>query len=375
MTIGRCESPAAAPDDPRVQQAEPWLDAAPRGHARIPDAAFAGMTRVDDGRGARAVLFDVGVIAATIALADAWFAWWLYPLAVIIIGSRQHALVVLMHEASHEGLFRHRKLNDLVGEVLLAWPFGVSMRSYRDNHIAHHRYLNSTNDPDWRRYRSPGAAEFADWTYPRSSASVLALLAMDLVGLHAADQLRRGSRLGRPRDHRPAEEKQRDADNPVKLPRSWVRARWGIRLGCAVLFTVTGTWLGFFLYWVVPVFTMLKMCIRVRQLAGHFAVYGGEGLRTTLAGPLARFLVSPHHIGFHTEHHLYPFVPWHELDKVHRMMVDRGDYEPGTAFRLTPSYLGVIADWSRDAEAQRRTAYVPPRIARPAPRAIPEGPR
>src|ERR1041384_273207 len=102
MTTGPCESPAIAPGDLRVQQAGPWLDPTPRGYERIPDSEFAGMTRLDDWRGAWAVLFDVGVIAATIALTEAFFHWWLYPLAVIVIGSRQHAMVVLMHEASHE---------------------------------------------------------------------------------------------------------------------------------------------------------------------------------------------------------------------------------------------------------------------------------
>lgn len=347
----------------RIIQGRPWLDPTPRGYARIPDAELAAMTRLNGWRSAWAVVFDVGVIVATIWLTQAYFHWWLYPLAVVVIGSRQHAMVVLMHEASHEGLFNHKALNDLVGEVVLAWPFLISMRGYRDNHIAHHRHLNSTDDPDWIRYKAPGAAERADWTYPRPSGSVVKLLAMDLLGLNVAEQFRRGARLAKPRDHRSAEDKQRARDNPVKLPRSWVRARWAIRIGCAIAFTVTGTWLGFLLYWVVPLFTMLKMCVRIRQLAGHFAVYGGEGLRTTLANPLERFLVSPHHIGFHAEHHLYPFVPWHDLAKLHRRMVDRGDYEPGTAFRLTPGYLGVIADWSRDEPAQRATAYVPRRSA------------
>ena len=67
----------------------------------------------------------------------------LYVFAVAFIGSRQHALLVLMHDGVHYRLLRNRRLNDWMSEVILAWPHLVTARQYRKNHFAHHKYLNT----------------------------------------------------------------------------------------------------------------------------------------------------------------------------------------------------------------------------------------
>src|SRR5258708_31660512 len=70
---------------------------------------------------------------------------------VAFIGARQHALLILMHDGVHYRLFRNRQLNDWTAEVILAWPNLISARSYRKNHFAHHRFLDTPQDPDWAR--------------------------------------------------------------------------------------------------------------------------------------------------------------------------------------------------------------------------------
>ena len=51
-----------------------------------------------------------------------------------------------MHDAAHYRAYASRSLNDFVGE-LLALPTSASMAGYRNTHFAHHRELNSANDP------------------------------------------------------------------------------------------------------------------------------------------------------------------------------------------------------------------------------------
>ena len=55
-----------------------------------------------------------------------------------------------MHDAAHYRGYANRQLNDFVGEIL-ALPTSASMAGYRNSHFAHHRELNSENDPDWQR--------------------------------------------------------------------------------------------------------------------------------------------------------------------------------------------------------------------------------
>lgn len=56
----------------------------------------------------------------TIALAIALFTLFPNPLtfvlAAVVIGSRQLGLVILMHEAAHNALFKTRSWNDRAGE-------------------------------------------------------------------------------------------------------------------------------------------------------------------------------------------------------------------------------------------------------------------
>lgn len=320
---------------------------------RLPAAQIEPLERVRDSASAWALLFDWGLIAATITVAHLYFGIWFYPVAVVLIGSRQLALIVLYHEASRRGLFSNPRVNDLVGEVLVAWPIFVSLFSFRTHHEAHHRHLNTMLDPDWPRYRLPDSPVARDWVDPRPLRAVVLPLLKDLFGFDALEQLRKVRRQSRRID-----EPDRQEPKAVELP-EWRWAsypRWTritFYLIVAAVLTITGTWLHFLIYWIVPAVTMFKMLMRLRLMSGHFAIYGGDGLRTTLASPLERLLFSPHHIGYHVEHHLYPPVHFSNLPKLHRMLQERDHYAPGTPFRLTYGYWELLRDWTRGEAGQR----------------------
>ena len=74
------------------------------------------------------VAAEWALIAATIYLCQRFWHPMLYVFAVAFIGSRQHALLVLMHDGVHYRLLRNRRLNDWLSEVVLAWPHLVSAR-------------------------------------------------------------------------------------------------------------------------------------------------------------------------------------------------------------------------------------------------------
>ena len=94
----------------------------------------------------------------------------LYLAVVAFIGARQHALLILMHDGVHYRLFRNRQLNDWTAEVILAWPNLISARSYRKNHFAHHRFLDTAQDPDWARRQGDSA-----WVFPKQWGKVGAI--------------------------------------------------------------------------------------------------------------------------------------------------------------------------------------------------------
>ena len=75
-----------------------------------------------DARGALAVLVSWGLIAGSFVMLARVPHPGTFVVALIILGGRQLALSVLMHEAAHGTLFRTRFANDVVTDWLCARP-------------------------------------------------------------------------------------------------------------------------------------------------------------------------------------------------------------------------------------------------------------
>ena len=69
-------------------------------------------------------------------------------LAAAIIGSRQQALGILVHDATHYLLYKNRTVNDIVSDLCCGFPVNISTTLYRSTHFRHHRFANTEQDPD-----------------------------------------------------------------------------------------------------------------------------------------------------------------------------------------------------------------------------------
>ncbi|MEV0174401.1 fatty acid desaturase family protein [Streptomyces sp. NPDC050803] len=258
-------------------------------------------------RAALAIARQWAVMAAAGAGAVWWGHWYGYVLAIVVIATRQHALAVLMHDGAHRSLFSRRRLNDLVSDLLLAFPLFISTSLYRRHHLDHHRYLNTERDPDLDTEALSHTSQ--DW---------LRLFAGDVTGvnlLKTVDTLDQFSLLPVLRGDR-------------TVARAMGRGRRNLFLAylatLAVVLTVTGGWLIYLLLWIVPSLTALSMILRLRAAAEHVGCDpdgGIGGTRTVLAHPLERLLFSPCAINYHLAHHLYPTVPFYNLGLLHRKIM------------------------------------------------------
>jgi fatty acid desaturase len=280
-----------------------------------------------------------GAIVVTIYLCERYWSPILYLLAIAIIGARQHALLILMHDGVHYRLFRNRGLNDCVSEVVLGWPHLVAARSYRKNHIAHHRYLNSEKDPDWKRRQNDPA-----WVFPKPADDLARLLFRDVSGLNAIVLLRLAASL-------------LSADT---VSTGFLVTRYGFYAACLALIVYAGALKGFALYWIIPLFTWLVMIMRVRSIAEHSAIENGDTVyaqtRTTRAAWLERIFLAPKNVNYHLEHHFFPSVPFHRLPKLHALLLSKPGFREGA--HLSDSYWGVLREsvggGSRPATYARR---------------------
>lgn len=248
-----------------------------------------------------------------------------YLLTILFIGARQHALAILMHEGAHYRLFRNRTANDFFTELFTAWPMHIGMRNYREHHFPHHRSPNTTDDPDWN-------LRVADqsWDFPKTWFGLLKLFLCDFFALHAVDQYRTFGRY----------------TFPDKRKRDWIDyTRELYTLTLIVSFTYFGLWIPYLLFWIVPMISWLKVALRMRTIAEHYALDYGHmyrQTRTTYPNWLERIFIAPKSINYHLDHHLYPSVPFYNLRELHTELLKNDEFREEA--HLTHGYRQVLRE-------------------------------
>ena len=104
-------------------------------------------------------------------------------------------------------------------------------------------------------------------------------------------------------------------------------------------------WPMFLLLWVAPILTWLKIVMRIRSIAEHFAIENDHVYtqsRTTLPSLLERVFVAPRNINFHLEHHLYPSVPFFRLPQLHAVLMKDAVFQ--SKAHVTSTYWGVLRE-------------------------------
>lgn len=279
-------------------------------------------------RGPLLVAHAWGVILLAVAAGVAWPI--LVPLCIMIIGTRQLGLAILMHEAAHASLSRDVRLNDILGHWLCAAPIGASLSAYRPYHLSHHRHAQQAEDPDL-----PLSAPF-----PIRRASLIRKMVRDLTGQTFFKQ-----RVLQPL----ALARAGQGGDGVQAYEARVvgRAFVGFAAANAVLlagFVLAGVWQAFLVLWLLPMATWFPLVTRLRNIAEHACVERSADdpfrvARTTRASWWERALIAPYWVNYHAEHHLFMHVPCWRLPRLHRLIAQRED---GRRIEVAPGYLSVI---------------------------------
>ena len=266
-----------------------------------------------------------GLIVATIYICQRFWHPMLYVFAIAFIASRQHALLVLMHDGVHYRLLRNRRLNDWMSEVLLAWPHLVAARQYRKNHFAHHRHLNTEQDPDLKRRKGDPA-----WVFPQAIPGLAKTLLRDVTGLNAFALLKLVTSVA----------------SVDSVPMGFVAVRYGFYAAALGVIVYAGAFEALALYWMVPIFTWLVLIMRIRSIAEHHAIEATDAAypltRTTQATRLERIFLAPKNVNYHIEHHFFPSVPFYRLPELHALLLTKRGFREGA--HITRTYWGVLRE-------------------------------
>lgn len=249
-------------------------------------------------------------------------------LSIILLGGRQMALGVLVHDCGHRTFFSNQKLNAFIGRYLAGNFVLIDAESYAKTHLVHHRKAGSKEDPDLPNYQA----------YPVSKQSFRRKIIRDIsgqTGLKFLAYLTKNGDLYGEKNHRKL--------IPLALS----------HLGFIALLSALGVgWLYFL--WAAAFLTSFQLCLRLRQVAEHAAVEDiyhpdpRRHTRTTYSNVLSRLFLAVNDVNYHMEHHFMPSVPCYRLAAFHQRMKAAGAYED-TPGAIASGYLEVF----RQATAAR----------------------
>lgn len=275
-----------------------------------------------------AILYNWVIILGAAYLSATYFNVFTYFLAIIVIGARMHALAILMHDASHYRFMKNRFWNDLITDVTTMYPLFLTIEKYRINHLAHHKHLNTEEDPDW-----VSKLPKKEFQFPKTKQEfILGILSYFLLIQGVKDAIwfvTRFNVLGPNKN---------PTKKSSKLPQLLF---YGILI---TVLTVFSLWKFFLLFWIVPYFSTFLMFQYIRSVSEHFGDLEYDHLlsssRTVKTNFIEKFLIAPHNVGYHIEHHLFPGVPYYNLPKLHQLLLDTPVYQKHA--HLTQGYMSGL---------------------------------
>jgi len=230
--------------------------------------------------------------------------WVLLVLSVTVGAVIAHALGVLIHEASHNLVFRRTWRNKALAILANVAHGAPAAIEFRHQHLLHHKYLGEAGDPQGRDTQAPTRKE------------------VDVVG-HSGMRKLVSFTLGRFfYKARPANAVPRDG---------WLYANIAVCLLIDSLLVATTGFrpLAYLLLSALVAFG--PHVLGARRVAEHLTIRRGQPTNSYY-GPLNRVSFD---VGFHVEHHDFPAVPWRRIRLVRAMAAER--YEG----------LAIVPSWSR----------------------------
>ncbi len=280
---------------------------------RLPPSKIKELSVLDPAKALAATAGEWVSIAVAIALCSYFWHPALYLLTVMFVGARQHALIIMGHDASHYRYLPTRWQNELFGNLFLMWPVFASVEAFRKFHGPHHQFTNLPNDGNrhiWYTHDAAGELE-PGWTFPKTRlglALVLLRRAFFLTGLFWIVRGLVGASL-------------------IPSPHWLLAAKLAFYGSVVGALTYFGAWYAFLLYWIVPYCTWHIAIQYARLICEHSAVESEEEeyaiTRTTIPTWLESIFILPRNVGYHIEHHWYPSVPFYRLPELHRQLMAR----------------------------------------------------
>lgn len=310
---------------------------------------------------------DVLWMAACVAVCYQ-LTWWLYPLAVLVIGARQRGLSTILHDCAHGVGAADRRLQMFIGTVLTAYPIFQQHYAYKVSHVyTHHPRLGDPNrDPDLQFFIEQLAyTPVSRGRYFNRVVVAPALGRQSVAYLRYLVRNRFRVLTGEQRESTPASPVAR---HKKSLDRAAFFAFWLAVVGVCWYFDALVPLL---LFWVLPYLTSFQILGWYIELSEHTPLVRDHNVdlymtRNRKSRGIEKFLTGIHNDHHHLDHHLDPRTPFWRLPEAHRIRLADANYAAldaatGGLFTRGPqgqhsALAAIIDDISLPKEVRREAA-------------------
>lgn len=261
-------------------------------------------------------------------------------ISIILIGTAQHGMTIVAHEAAHGLLFPSKVLNNFIGRWWFAAPVLLPYSLYRIRHLQHHQFASRVEDTK-EFYRT----DISGLRLPLELAKSLFLL--DYFQ-QVSSVLKRG------------------ATDRILSSHGILYDVFSILASqiiiSAVFYILTENFLmNYILFWLYPNLSINLLAGKLRSIVEHKPINSececsdsiyylntrSQYTRSVDASLIERILFSKLNFHYHTVHHMYPTISYQNYDKLMTYICTAGNSMNMNNI-LDKSYFSVLCKiWRR----------------------------
>lgn len=255
-------------------------------------------------------LLDYSAIVGSIALFAIFKSIILLVLAILVTGVFIYRLQIIGHDGLHYCLAENKKLNDFFTRYILLAPQFTPTSLNRFNHLNHHGKFATDADADWQYYKTADKdtkSKFYTWLISVIGFGFVFKIAFKLLAGKKSNSVKEAAAA------------QTAKDLPYDL--------FSILLAQAAIFLIfkfTIGWQYYFIIWLLAVFGVFVPLNTIRSFCEHSIAEPDDSNNNRLftfdSNLFESFVLAPHNMNYHFEHHEYMYVPYYHLPALQKFM-------------------------------------------------------
>lgn len=259
----------------------------------------------------REVIVAWGLIILSVILPVYFDQWYMVILSILIISSAHQRLFTIYHEAFHNNLAENRKLGDIVGSWMAAYPSFSRYHGVKKRHIKHHKFTANNKDPE-RVSHAKSIIELIPFTW-----YIFFMAVKKITGVMIFEEKYNSFMNGRGSWN----VEDNDAEN-IKI----IITNLILLVIFSILINIFDGDLIYVFIYHATLFFVSPLFMVLRQWVEHYVEDDSvEDPRYIIinANFIERMLFSPMNFHYHAIHHYYPWVTYNMLPKLYKEMKDK----------------------------------------------------